>query len=92
MTAYEHLVVYNQNGFDIAIENMGRAGVQVINGIKASWDCTFEKGVRPTNYVGDILGSLEGTPDFGLGSLTGNRGFAALWQDKRKAKRGRIKR
>ena len=29
------------------------------------WNSTFEAGVKPKNYVGDIFGTLGGTPDFG---------------------------
>lgn len=30
-----------------------------------NWDTIYEKGIAPQNYVGDIFGSLGGTPDFG---------------------------
>lgn len=63
----------DQNGFVIAVDNIFNAGVEIVKGILAGWDGTFEAGIRPTNYVGDIFGSLGGTPDFGLGSITGGR-------------------
>lgn len=57
-------------GYVPSVLNIYLAGVKVIEGILHSWD-TFEKGIEPTNYVGDILGSLGGEPDFGPGSVFG---------------------
>lgn len=74
MSTYEHLLVRDQNGFRIAVDNLYATGVAIINGILRSWDCEFEAGIGPTNYIGDILGSLGGDPDFGPGSLTGGVG------------------
>ncbi|KKA28857.1 hypothetical protein TD95_000311 [Thielaviopsis punctulata] len=71
VTAYEHLLVLNQNGFTIAIDNTFNAGIQVVKGILSQWDCKYKDGVKPENYVGDVWGSLGGEPDFGPGSLTG---------------------
>lgn len=80
MSTYEHLAVLDQNGFHIAIDNLFSSGVEIVNGILRGWDCTFKKGVAPTNYIGDILGSLGGEPDFGPGSVMGASG--ALIGDK----------
>jgi hypothetical protein len=79
MTAYDHLIMYDQNGIDIALENIGRAGIEIVKGILDSWDCLYGQGLQATNYVGDIIGSLRGRPDFGLGSVTDDKGFAAMW-------------
>ncbi|KAL7953910.1 purine nucleoside permease domain-containing protein [Trichoderma compactum] len=76
-TDWEHLTHTNQNGFRIAIANLYAAGIQVVRGILADWDCTFARGVPPSNYVGDIFGSLGGHPDFGFGSITGGRKLKA---------------
>ncbi|KAK4071611.1 uncharacterized protein Triagg1_5849 [Trichoderma aggressivum f. europaeum] len=76
-TDWEHLTRTNQNGFHIAIANLYAAGIQVVRGILADWDCTFAPGVPPTNYIGDIFGSLGGQPDFGFGSITGGRKLMA---------------
>ncbi|KAI9800320.1 MAG: hypothetical protein M1833_003434 [Piccolia ochrophora] len=54
-----------QGGFEIAISNIYLAGVEVVMGILDGWDAVFERGVEPSNYIGDIFGSLGGTPDFG---------------------------
>lgn len=34
------------------------------------WNCTFKAGVKASNYIGDVFGSLGGEPDFGPGSIT----------------------
>jgi hypothetical protein len=72
---YEHLRVLDQNGFSIAIENIYYAGVEIVKGVLKKWDCSFAAGIKPTNYIGDIFGSLGGEPDFGPGSLTEGKGF-----------------
>ncbi|KAL6888071.1 purine nucleoside permease domain-containing protein [Trichoderma evansii] len=69
----EHLTRTDQNGFHIAISNLYNAGIEIVRGILDNWNCTFEKGVPPANYIGDIFGSLGGHPDFGFGSITGGR-------------------
>ena len=61
----------DQNGFFVAIDNMYKAGIEIVKGIVQNWDYAFKKGITPTNYIGDIFGSLGGEPDFGPGSLTG---------------------
>ncbi|OAA82294.1 Purine nucleoside permease [Akanthomyces lecanii RCEF 1005] len=54
-----------QPGQAVAAQNMYSAGVEVVRGIVRGWDETFARGVAADNYVGDILGSLGGEPDFG---------------------------
>ncbi|KAG8984004.1 hypothetical protein FRB93_006843 [Tulasnella sp. JGI-2019a] len=63
----QNLVYSNPQFFTPSIVNLYLAGVKVVEGILGHWDTTFEGGVTPTNYIGDILGSLGGTPDFGPG-------------------------
>ena len=75
MSAFRHLRELDQNGFLIAIDNIYLAGVEIVKGVLKNWDCAFKKGVKPTNYIGDIFGSLPGEPDFGPGSLTGGEGY-----------------
>lgn len=74
VTPFDHLRVLDQNGFAIAIDNIYNAGVEIVKGIVERWDCGFNEGIKPTNYVGDIFGSLGGEPDFGPGSLTDGAG------------------
>ncbi|KAJ7348452.1 purine nucleoside permease [Mycena albidolilacea] len=56
-------------GFESSVLNLHLAGVKVVEAIVTGWSATFERGIKATNYVGDIFGSLGGTPDFGPGSI-----------------------
>jgi purine nucleoside permease len=67
----------NQGGFEPSLQNIYLAGVKVVQGILKNWDSTFAEGVKATNYIGDILGTLGGTPDFGPGSSFGNNPLTA---------------
>lgn len=67
-SATYNLLYSNQGGFEIALENIYRAGIEVVQGILAGWEKIFAKGVKPTNYIGDIFGTLGGSPDFGPGT------------------------
>jgi hypothetical protein len=64
----QNLFYDDQGAFGPAVENIYLAGVKVVEGILNGWDSTFEKGVEPKNYIGDILGTLpqKYKPDFGL--------------------------
>lgn len=62
-----NLFYAEQGGFEPAIANIYLAGINVVEGILGGWNSTFAKGVNATNYIGDIFGSLGGTPDFGPG-------------------------
>lgn len=73
----QNLVYVNQNAFEPSLQNIYLAGREVIKGITGGWKQTFERGVAPENYVGDIFDSLAGVsgkqggkykPDFGLPS------------------------
>lgn len=70
VSAYDHLLVNDQNGFEIAVENIFYAGVEIVKGVLSDWNCTFKDGVKASNYIGDVFGSLGGEPDFGPGSIT----------------------
>lgn len=61
-----HLLYADQGGFDPSITNIYLAGVQVVLGIVDGWDSTFDAGIEPSNYIGDIFDTLGGNPDFGL--------------------------
>ncbi|KAL8706899.1 MAG: hypothetical protein Q9201_000059 [Fulgogasparrea decipioides] len=67
-----NLFYADQGGFEPAIRNIYLAGIKVVQGILNEWDSTFEKGIKPNNYIGDIFGSLGGKPDFGPGSEFNN--------------------
>ena len=63
--ATTNLFYANVGGFEPSIQNIYLAGVEVVNGILAEWDTTFAAGIPAPNYIGDILGTLGGTPDYG---------------------------
>jgi hypothetical protein len=54
-----------QGAFEPALANIYNAGIEVVNGILDGWDSVFAKGMNASNYIGDIFGTLGGTPDFG---------------------------
>lgn len=64
-TATQHLLYDHQNGHTPSINNIYLAGIKIVEAIVNDWDETFQEGIAPTNYIGDIFGSLGGTPDFG---------------------------
>lgn len=60
-----NLFYADQGAFEPAIQNIYLAGREVVAGILDGWNSTFAGGVNATNYIGDIFGTLGGTPDFG---------------------------
>ena len=52
-------------GFGPSLVNLNRAGVPIIQGILKGWEKEYKKGIKATNYIGDIFGTLGGVPDFG---------------------------
>lgn len=54
-----------QGAFEPSIKNIYNGGIEVVKGILNGWDSTFAMGYNASNYVGDIFGTLGGTPDFG---------------------------
>lgn len=69
MSAFDHLRLEHQNGFDISLQNIYLAGIEIVGAIVKDWTEKFADGIHPTNYIGDIFGSLGGVPDFGLGNV-----------------------
>ncbi|KAJ5355519.1 Purine nucleoside permease [Penicillium cataractarum] len=67
-SATYNLLYSDQGGFEPALENIYHAGIEVVQGILQGWEKTFKKGVKATNYIGDIFGTLGGQPDFGPGT------------------------
>ncbi|KAK5123623.1 hypothetical protein LTR85_002661 [Meristemomyces frigidus] len=55
----------DQGSFEPSVQNIYLAGIKVVEGILDGWNTTFAAGVNATNYIGDIFGTLGGTPDFG---------------------------
>jgi purine nucleoside permease len=81
----DNLMYSDQGSFPTAIANIYLAGTPIVKGILDGWEKTFKKGVKPTNYIGDIFGTLGGTPDFGPGSVFGGVGYAANGQPMKRA-------
>lgn len=59
----------NQGAFEPAIQNIYLAGVKIVEGILDAWDSKFAEGIELTNYIGDVYGTIGGTPDFGPGPV-----------------------
>lgn len=68
LSPLDNLVYVADTGFEPAVDNIYVAGVLVVQGILDGWVGTYEGGVPATNYIGDIFGTLGGTPDFGPGT------------------------
>ena len=85
-----NLFYAEQGGFEPAIQNIYLAGIKVVEGILDGWDSMFKKGVPAGNYIGDIFGSLGGTPDFGPGSEFNNDPVKKRSMRGRNAARGMI--
>ncbi|KAF7325711.1 Purine nucleoside [Mycena kentingensis (nom. inval.)] len=68
-TGYDNLVGPTP-GFAPALSNLYLAGVQIVRGILDEWETTFAAGLKPTNYIGDAFGTLNGSGqrDFGPSS------------------------
>ena len=64
-SAFQHLFYSAAGGFLPSLANIYIAGIKVVTDIIDNWDSVYAKGIQPTNYVGDIFGTLGGTPDFG---------------------------
>ena len=78
-------------GFDISIQNIPAAGVPIVTTIVSEWKSKFEEGIKPTNYIGDIFGSLGGTPDFGPGNIFGGKKAPAKRSLRRRGLRSGIR-
>ncbi|KAK6529655.1 hypothetical protein TWF281_008820 [Arthrobotrys megalospora] len=67
-----HLLQAPQGGFEGALANVYNAGVKVVDDIIDKWGEVYRVGVKPTNYIGDILNTLGSPygykPDIGVAS------------------------
>ncbi|KAH8812845.1 purine nucleoside permease [Xylogone sp. PMI_703] len=61
-----HLLKAQQEGFDVSIENIYQAGIEIVKDIRMYWNGTYAKGLEPGNYIGDLFNSLGGEPDVGI--------------------------
>ncbi|PYH33706.1 purine-nucleoside phosphorylase [Aspergillus neoniger CBS 115656] len=64
-SARENLLYASTGAYEPSVQNIYNAGVKIIEGIISQWNATFAAGITPSNYIGDIFGTLGGSPDFG---------------------------
>lgn len=57
-----------KGGIQHSIDNLVKAGMPFVRDVVANWD-EYQTKYLPDNYVGDIFGTLGGTPDFGKESF-----------------------
>ncbi|KAH9841699.1 purine nucleoside permease [Rhodofomes roseus] len=69
---------FADGGYNAAIRNLYVAGIKVVEGILDGWNDTFAAGIPPQNFIGDIFGSLGGSPAFGPGSLFNGTGAPSV--------------
>ncbi|GMM34536.1 hypothetical protein DASC09_018610 [Saccharomycopsis crataegensis] len=61
----------SQGGSYVSIENIYRAGLPFIEDVLENWDTLYSVGAFKTDeYLGDVFGTLGGTPNFGPGAIT----------------------
>lgn len=65
LSPYQFFFYTNGGGFLPSVANLAIVGAPIVQGIVREWGQGFEAGVKATNYVGDIFGTLGGVPDFG---------------------------
>ncbi|KAL2823865.1 purine nucleoside permease [Aspergillus cavernicola] len=76
-SAMDNLLYAEQGAFEPAVENLYRAGIQVVMGILRGWEGGFEGGVRAGNYLGDDLETLGGKNERRGQEKLGKRGVRA---------------
>lgn len=66
-TEYFHLIEANQQGFEVSIMNIYQAGIELVKDIRKYWVGTYDRGLAPGNYIGDVFNSLDSkiSPDVG---------------------------
>ncbi|KAF2212183.1 hypothetical protein CERZMDRAFT_111952 [Cercospora zeae-maydis SCOH1-5] len=63
--------VLDHGGLEPALQNVYLVGHEIVTHILDDWSLTFEEGLQPENYVGDLLGSLGGSPSYGPHKVIG---------------------
>ncbi|KZV69560.1 purine nucleoside permease [Peniophora sp. CONT] len=64
MSATDNLFNGQDAGYSAAVKNIYLAGVKVVEDIVGNWQSTYRSGIKPSNYVGDIVGTLGPKPPF----------------------------
>ncbi|KAF5010510.1 hypothetical protein FDECE_3327 [Fusarium decemcellulare] len=57
--------VMDNGGLGPSARNLYLVALKVVQGILEDWTARFETGITPSNYIGDVFGSLGGAPSFG---------------------------
>lgn len=65
ITPYQFFFNTDAGGFLPSVENLALVGVPIVQGIINEWQQGFAAGIKATNYIGDIFGTLGGKRDFG---------------------------
>ncbi|KAL3470005.1 purine nucleoside permease [Aspergillus californicus] len=73
--AMDNLLYAEQGAFEPAVENLYRAGIEVVMGILGGWESGFKQGIEAQNYLGDILGTFGERADFVPAQTVVKRGF-----------------
>ncbi|RFU35243.1 hypothetical protein B7463_g1163, partial [Scytalidium lignicola] len=66
-----HLLDADQEGFEPSIMNIYQAGIEIVKDMRMYWTGTYDKGLKPGNYIGDAFNSLGGevAPDIGTEAI-----------------------
>jgi purine nucleoside permease len=69
-TEVYHLLYAEQEGFEPSIQNIYLAGIEIVKDVLMYWNETYDKGLTPGNYIGDVFNSLPGDipPNIGAAS------------------------
>jgi purine nucleoside permease len=62
-----HLLEAEQEGFGPSIQNIYLAGREIVKDVVERWEEIYKNGVKAENYIGDVLGSLEGVVERDIG-------------------------
>lgn len=67
-TEVYHLLYADQEGFTPSINNIYLAGIEIVKDVLMYWNGTYDVGLTPGNYVGDLFDSLASAvaPDIGI--------------------------
>lgn len=57
-TEVYHLLYAEQEGFEISINNIFKAGHAITQDVVKNWKSIYEKGIKPSNYIGDLFNTL----------------------------------
>jgi len=74
-TAAQSLLFDTSGGFGIALANLYNTGKPIVDDILTNWKKGgWQKGIKITNYVGDILRTLNSTYPADIGTEFGSVG------------------